>query len=85
MSETEIKVFTLPDVGEGLVEARVVEIRVKVGDQVSRFDVVMDVETDKAVVELNIPWTGTIHGIAVEIDQYVDVGAPVLEIAVAAG
>jgi 2-oxoisovalerate dehydrogenase E2 component (dihydrolipoyl transacylase) len=81
----EIKTFNLPDVGEGLVEARVAEIRVAEGDHVARFDAVMDVETDKAVVELNVPWSGAVHKILVAVDQYVDVGAPILEIAVTDG
>jgi 2-oxoisovalerate dehydrogenase E2 component (dihydrolipoyl transacylase) len=82
---TEVKVFNLPDVGEGLVEARIAEIHVKVGDAVARFDVLMDVETDKSVVELTSPWAGTVHRILVEADQYADVGSPVAEIAVAQG
>lgn len=78
----EIKTFNLPDVGEGLVEARVAEIHVAEGDRIARFDRVMDVETDKAVVELNLPWTGTVHRVLVTVGEYVDVGAPILEIAV---
>jgi pyruvate dehydrogenase E2 component (dihydrolipoamide acetyltransferase) len=83
MSESvDIRVFNLPDVGEGLVEARVVEILVKEGDCVSRFDVVVEVETDKAQVELSAPWTGTIHQICCEPDTYVGVGDPLLKISV---
>lgn len=81
----EIKTFNLPDVGEGLVEARVAEIRVVEGQRIARFDAVMDVETDKAVVELNVPWSGTVHKVLVVVDQYVDVGAPILEIALTDG
>ncbi len=82
--ESTIKVFNLPDVGEGLVEARIDDIKVAVGDEVKRFDVIADVETDKAVVELSAPWAGTIHRICCEVDEYVEVGKPVMEFAVAA-
>jgi pyruvate dehydrogenase E2 component (dihydrolipoamide acetyltransferase) len=84
-TQSDIRAFNLPDVGEGLVEARVVEIHVKVGDAVERFDVVVEVETDKAQVELSAPWSGTIHRICCETDEYVAVGDPILEIAVPTG
>jgi len=77
-----VKVFNLPDVGEGLVEARVEAIKVAEGDKVERFEVIAEVETDKAVVELSSPWTGTVHKICCAVDDYVEVGAPVMEIAV---
>ena len=84
-TSSDIRAFNLPDVGEGLVEARVEEIHVAVGDEVSRFDVVVEVETDKATVELSAPWSGTIHRICCEKDDYVGVGEPILEIAVPTG
>jgi len=52
--------FRLPDMGEGLTEAEIVEWRVAVGDVVDRDQVVVDVETDKAVVEVPIPVAGTV-------------------------
>lgn len=81
----EIRVFNLADIGEGLVEARIVELLVKEGDTVARFDIVAEVETDKATVELSAPWAGTIHKICCEADEYVEVGHPILEIAVSGG
>lgn len=81
--ETSVRVFNLPDVGEGLVEARVVSILVSEGQAVKRFDPVLEVETDKSTVDLTAPWTGTVTKIHVEVGAYVDVGKPVLEIAVA--
>jgi 2-oxoisovalerate dehydrogenase E2 component (dihydrolipoyl transacylase) len=80
-----VRVFNLPDVGEGLVEARIDDIKIKVGDSIQRFDVIADVETDKAVVELSAPWTGTVHKICCEVDDYVEVGKPIVEIAIASG
>ena len=75
--------FRLPDIGEGLVEAEIVEWRVAVGDVVERDQVVVDVETDKAVVEVPIPVAGTVlalggaPGDVLEVDEIlVVVGDP---------
>lgn len=46
------KQFKMPDVGEGLTEADIIEWRVRVGDTVAINDVLLEVETAKAVVEL---------------------------------
>jgi pyruvate dehydrogenase E2 component (dihydrolipoamide acetyltransferase) len=59
------EIFLLPDVGEGLVEAEIVEWKVKVGDAVILNQPLVDIETAKAVVELPSPYAGTIvalHG-----------------------
>jgi pyruvate/2-oxoglutarate dehydrogenase complex dihydrolipoamide acyltransferase (E2) component len=82
---TTTKVFSLPDVGEGLVEARVVHLLVTEGQEVKRFDPVIEVETDKATVDLSAPWTGTVTKIHVEVGEYVEVGKPVMEFSVAGG
>lgn len=65
--------FRLPDIGEGLMEAEIVEWRVAVGDTVAMDEVVVDVETDKAVVEIPIPVAGTVLYLAE--DRVVEVGA----------
>ena len=80
---SQLRVFNLSDIGEGLVEARVVSVLVAVGQEVKRFDPIVEVETDKSTVELTAPWTGTVHAIHVEVGAYVEVGNPVLEIALA--
>ncbi len=59
------EIFLLPDVGEGLVEAEIVEWKVKVGDVVVLNQPLVDIETAKATVELPSPYAGTIltlHG-----------------------
>jgi 2-oxoisovalerate dehydrogenase E2 component (dihydrolipoyl transacylase) len=59
------EIFLLPDVGEGLVEAEIVEWKVKVGDVVTLNQPLVDIETAKATVELPSPYAGTIvtlHG-----------------------
>jgi pyruvate dehydrogenase E2 component (dihydrolipoamide acetyltransferase) len=52
--------FRLPDIGEGLTEAEIVRWHVSVGDQVALDQTLVEVETDKAVVELTSPLSGTV-------------------------
>ncbi|MCU1537542.1 MAG: catalytic protein of component of various dehydrogenase complexe [Humibacillus sp.] len=75
-----IKTFNLPDPGEGLVEAEIVEWKVGPGDTVKVNDIVLEIETAKSLVELPIPWAGTVHGLLVEVGQTVDVGTPIIAI-----
>ena len=59
------EIFLLPDVGEGLVEAEIVEWKVNVGDVVTLNQALVDIETAKATVELPSPYAGTVvalHG-----------------------
>lgn len=76
------KVFSLPDVGEGLVEARIEQFLVDVGDTIQALDPVVEVETDKAVVELTSPWTGVVAEFLAEADAWVEVGGPLIAITV---
>jgi len=75
-----IKMFNLPDPGEGLVEAEIVEWKVKPGDSVKVNDVVLEIETAKSLVELPIPWAGTVAQLLVEVGQTIDVGTPIIAI-----
>src|SRR5262245_40443694 len=62
--------FILPDLGEGVHEAELIKWRVKVGDPVKEHDILADMETDKALVEVPSPRNGTIaalHGSEGEI------------------
>ena len=52
--------FKFPDVGEGITEGEIVKLRVKVGDVVKEDDIIAEVETDKAVVQIPSPVSGTI-------------------------
>lgn len=52
--------FKFPDVGEGITEGEIVKWHVKEGDSVAEHDVIADVETDKAIVEIPSPVSGTI-------------------------
>ncbi len=74
------KEFRLPDVGEGLTEADIVSWHVKPGDTVTINQIVVDIETAKAVVELPSPYAGTVTALLVETGQTVDVGTPIIAI-----
>ena len=80
---TELKEFKLPDVGEGLTEADIVAWHVKPGDQVEVNQIIVEIETAKAVVELPSPWDGTVARLLAEEGQTVDVGVPIIAVEVA--
>ncbi len=75
-----MKQFNLPDPGEGLVEAEIVSWKVRSGDEVKVNDVVVEIETAKSLVELPVPWAGTVSELLVEEGTTVEVGSPILTI-----
>ena len=77
-----VKNFNLPDPGEGLTEAEVTTWKVKVGDEVAVNDIVIEVETAKSLVELPIPFAGTIVELLAAEGDTVDVGAPIIAVEV---
>jgi pyruvate dehydrogenase E2 component (dihydrolipoamide acetyltransferase) len=66
--------FRLPDIGEGLAEAEVVQWRVSVGDSVQENQTIVEIETDKAIVEFPSPATGVVKLLPVAPGQRVKVG-----------
>lgn len=83
---TELKtgtaqVFRLPDLGEGLTEAGLVQWLVAVGDTIVTDQPIAEVETAKSVVELPSPFAGVVTALHGEAGDTIDVGAPVLEVA----
>jgi pyruvate dehydrogenase E2 component (dihydrolipoamide acetyltransferase) len=66
--------FKLPDLGSGLKEGEVVSWLVKVGDEVTTDDLLCEVETEKAVIEIPVPYDGTVISLAVEAGESVKVG-----------
>lgn len=72
--------FTMPDVGEGLTEADVLTWRVAVGDPVAVNQIIVEIETVKAAVELPSPFAGTVAELLVEPGRTVAVGAPIIAI-----
>jgi len=84
MSTTTARVFRLPDLGEGLTEAGLVQWLVQVGDTIRTDQAIAEVETAKSVVELPSPFAGVITALHGEPGDTIAVGAPVLEVADAA-
>ncbi|MBL8849165.1 MAG: 2-oxo acid dehydrogenase subunit E2 [Planctomycetaceae bacterium] len=66
--------FQLPALGEGIETADVAEIHVKAGDTIAAEQVVMDLETEKAVIELPCPFAGTIESLHVSTGSTVKIG-----------
>jgi len=77
---TRRREFRLPDVGEGLTEADILSWRVQPGDQVQINQIIVEIETAKAVVELPCPFEGVVAGLLVGEGQTVDVGTPIIAV-----
>ena len=75
-----VREFHLPDPGEGLTEAEIVSWRVAVGDQVKVNDIVVEIETAKSLVELPIPWAGTVAALLAPEGATVEVGTAIIAI-----
>ncbi|WP_049658925.1 biotin/lipoyl-containing protein, partial [Kitasatospora sp. MY 5-36] len=78
-----LREFKMPDVGEGLTEAEILSWYVKPGDTVTDGQVVCEVETAKAAVELPIPFNGVVETLHFPEGATVDVGTVIISIAVA--
>ena len=73
-----MRVFNLPDLGEGLQEAEIVEWHVKPGDSIESDQAMVAVETDKAIVEVPAPYAGKVEKLFGEPGTKVHVGAPLI-------
>ncbi|MFD5276400.1 dihydrolipoamide acetyltransferase family protein [Pseudarthrobacter sp. NPDC058362] len=78
MSDT--KVFLLPDLGEGLTEAELVNWLVSVGDEIRVDQPIAEVETAKSMVEVPSPYAGTVAELHGEPGQTLDVGKPLISV-----
>ena len=74
-----MKTFSLPDLGEGLQEAEIVDWHVAVGDAVVAEQPLVSVETDKAVVEVPSPYSGRIAELHAGVGDIVATGAPLVD------
>jgi len=70
--------FILPDLGEGVHEAELIKWRVEVGQKVNEHDILAEMETDKALVEVPSPRTGTIAALHGKAGEILHVGNPLV-------
>jgi 2-oxoisovalerate dehydrogenase E2 component (dihydrolipoyl transacylase) len=73
-------VVKLPDVGEGIAEAEIVEWHVAAGDPIAEDQVMVEVMTDKATVELPSPVSGIVASLGAAVGEMLAVGAPLIRI-----
>lgn len=74
-----MSIFKLPDLGEGLPDAEIVEWHVKVGDTVEVDQPMVSMETAKAVVDVPVPTAGVVAKLYGEPGDVIDTGAPLIE------
>jgi pyruvate dehydrogenase E2 component (dihydrolipoamide acetyltransferase) len=72
------KSFPLPDLGEGLIDATILEWLVKPGDRIERNDPLVEVETTKSALELPSPMSGVVKTLHAESGDVVLVGSPLV-------
>jgi pyruvate dehydrogenase E2 component (dihydrolipoamide acetyltransferase) len=75
---SRLKQFKLPDLGEGLTEGEILQWSVAVGDTVKLNQIIVEVETAKAAVEVPSPYAGVVTAIHHEAGTTVDVGSPII-------
>ncbi|MFF5156208.1 dihydrolipoamide acetyltransferase family protein [Streptomyces sp. NPDC000348] len=85
MTNASVREFRMPDVGEGLTEAEILKWYVQPGDTVTDGQVVCEVETAKAAVELPIPYDGVVRELHFPEGTTVDVGTSIIAVEVAGG
>ncbi|GAA1343782.1 dihydrolipoamide acetyltransferase family protein [Arthrobacter roseus] len=80
MSQENRQVFLLPDLGEGLTEAELLNWLVAVGDEIRVDQPIAEVETAKSMVEVPSPFAGTVAELHGEAGQTMDVGKPLISV-----
>ncbi|MGJ3189218.1 dihydrolipoamide acetyltransferase family protein [Paenarthrobacter sp. FR1] len=77
---SDMQVFKLPDLGEGLTEAELVNWLVAVGDEIVVDQPIAEVETAKSMVEVPSPYAGTVAELHGQAGETLDVGKPLISI-----
>ena len=72
--------LTMPNIGEGVTEGEIVRWLKQVGDPIARDEPVVEIETDKAIVEIPSPYEGTLTTILAAEGETVPIGAAIAEI-----
>ena len=81
MTPSSVFDFLLPDVGEGLEEAEIVQWKVAVGEEIAANQVVVEIESAKSLVELPSPYAGTVLELLIPEGAVVRVGTAIIRIA----
>ena len=81
----DFKVFPLPDTAEGLVDAEILAWHIQPGDEVKVNQIIVEIETAKAAVELPCPWAGVVTELHAQAGDTVNVGSPIVTIDVDPG
>ena len=77
---SRLRQFKLPDLGEGLTEGEILQWLVAPGDTITLNQLIVEVETAKAAVEVPSPYAGVVHEIHHQAGEVVDVGAPIITV-----
>ena len=72
--------FELPDIGEGVVEAEILDWRVQEGELVKEDQILVELLTDKAEIEIPSPYAGRVHRLCYQVGEIAPVGAVLIEI-----
>ncbi len=72
--------FNLPHLGEGISTADIIKVHVKEGDKVEIDQIIIEIETDKATVEVPSEVAGIVKTVHVKEGQKANVGAPVISV-----
>jgi 2-oxoisovalerate dehydrogenase E2 component (dihydrolipoyl transacylase) len=82
MTDMGVHIIRMPDIGEGIAQVELVAWHVKPGDTVTEDQVLADVMTDKATVEIPSPVAGTVTSLGGEVGQQMQVGAELIRLEV---
>src|SRR5665647_2873892 len=80
--EMGVQIINMPDIGEGIAEVELVAWHVKVGDVVAEDQILADVMTDKATVEIPSSVAGTVMALNASVGQVMAVGTEIIQIEV---
>ena len=72
--------FELPDIGEGVVEAEILDWKVQEGELVKEDQILVELLTDKAEIEIPSPYSGRVQRICFQVGEIAPVGAVLIEI-----
>lgn len=72
--------FKLADIGEGITEVRILDVKVKPGAVLNQFDHICEVQSDKATVDITSPYAGNVINVHVKAGETATVGQPLLDL-----